>query len=190
MRADRFKVDNSKTVCRILPYFMRGRKLILLLEAIAHPLKSLHKVWLDWAEERIIEASITSQPMSLIWYLNHCFRKYFTNKADSFQILTNALAQGSVIYHIDERIAHEVGNNKFLYNLDEEPMSGHEHLTLYYKGEGDEGYYENIVIIAPNIVETAIYNNRDYEREIRKKVDAYITTQKDYQVKIIGNEGI
>ena len=85
INTDKYNITNSRIVSMILPFYARGRKIILLLDAISHPLQSIHAIWKKWALERLIEASITSQPMSIIWYLNYRFRKYFQNETDSFQ---------------------------------------------------------------------------------------------------------
>ena len=39
---EKYQIDNARAICRLLPFWIRGRKTILFLEAVAHPLKSVH----------------------------------------------------------------------------------------------------------------------------------------------------
>lgn len=107
INTDKYNITNSRIINMVLPFYARGRRISLLLEAIAHPLKSIHTTYKNWALERLIEASVTSQPMSIVWYLNHKFRKYFQNKNDSFQISTNSININSTIWYVEEQPLRE-----------------------------------------------------------------------------------
>jgi hypothetical protein len=42
MNTDIYKISNSKIICRVLPFFARGRRMILFLESVSTPLIRLH----------------------------------------------------------------------------------------------------------------------------------------------------
>ena len=86
MNTDIYKISNSKTICRVLPFFARGRRMILFLEAVASPLISLHKKFLKWAYKMLFKLKITAQTDVMVWYLNYLFNERFVNNADSFTI--------------------------------------------------------------------------------------------------------
>ncbi len=56
MNTNIYRISNARIICRVLPFFARGRKTILFLEAIASPLVSLHKKFLLWSYEMVVNA--------------------------------------------------------------------------------------------------------------------------------------
>lgn len=177
MDVTRYEIDNGKVICRLLPFFLRGRKTSLMLEAMAHPLKSLHKAYLDWALERKIEASTTSQKASLIWYLNHKMRGHFLNKEDTFRIITNMYYPESVIYNMGEQ--HE-GDDRVVVDMTE--AQSENQLYLHNIKEDIEENSQMIIIMAPRIFETQQYNNTIYEKEIKKCADKYLVAVTNYMI--------
>ena len=184
MNIARYDIDNNKVICRVIPFYLRGRKLILLMEACAHPLKSIHIEFKKWALERMIEASTTSQAMSLQWYLTHVFQSLFIDKKQQFRIIPDTLSLGAVIYDKEEPKTHS--DNTYLYNKTNDPaIEFTEQMILRYKDETENSYNADIIINAPKIQETAEYDNDNYINDIRKRVDKYMTTRIAYEIKIV-----
>lgn len=174
INTDRFNITNSKIICEALPFYARGRKLVLLLEAAAHPIISIHDEFKEWALERMIEASVTSQSSVLVWYLNHVFRKRFKDKTDSFKIVTDATEGGSTIWYLNEQVLH-VGYTPWMLNDEnEENTNNLEKLVTRDYGEVDE-VTSDVLIYAPQINESISYSYEMYKGEIRKHVDKYVT---------------
>lgn len=184
MNTKRYDITNARVISQSLPFYARGRKLILLLEAITHPLKSVHDAWKEWALERMIEASVTSQPMSLIWYLNHLFRKYFENQSDSFSILLNANEGGAVIWYLGEQVLHE-GMTPWMPNTSSEVTADDMKKLVTYNLNEKDSTVNDVIIYAPKIVETSSFSAEKYENEIRKNIDKYVTsTDFTYEISI------
>lgn len=179
---EKYQIDNARAICRLLPFWIRGRKTILFLEAVAHPLKSVHDTFKEWAYERLIDAAITSQQLSLVWYLNHRLRKHFINPNDSFRITSDAFSEGEIVYNFSEAL---LAGNHYAYNYGEEIEDATENMLLKNYDEGIE-YNADIVIIAPNIIENQDYTESNYKNEIRRYVDAYITVPDKYEVLTMG----
>lgn len=173
---DKYNITNSKIISMVLPFYARGRKLTLLLEAVAHPLVSIHNAYKSWALERLIEASTTSQPMSLIWYLNHSFKKYFQNQSDSFQIMMDSLDNNSTIWHLEEQPLHE-GTTPWLMENSSDTLDSKANKLVTRNYNEKDTEQTDIVIYAPKIIETTLFTLEMYINEIRKIVDKYLTVQ-------------
>lgn len=90
---NRYDIDNAKVIGRVLPFYVRGRKLSVFLYAIAYPLVTLHETFKKWALQKKIEASVTSQTLTMEWYLTYLFKKRFEDENASFKIIDNFLEQ-------------------------------------------------------------------------------------------------
>lgn len=174
INTDRYNITNSKVICEALPFYARGRKISLLLEAAAYPIISIHNKFKEWALERMIEASVTSQSAALVWYLNHVFKKRFKNKNDSFKIVTDATEGGATIWFLDEQVLH-VGYTPWM--LDDEIEQNDKNLNLLVTRNFDEvaEITSDVLIYAPQISDSFSYNNEMYKGDIRKHVDKYVT---------------
>lgn len=62
----RYFINFDKTVNQFVPHYLGGRKLILFLQSILVPLQQLNKEFSEWAKEKRIEASMTSQIFKLV----------------------------------------------------------------------------------------------------------------------------
>lgn len=181
----KYDIDNKRVVTRVLPFFVRGRWIVRFLVAIASPLISIHMLFKAWGLRRLIEASITSQPKSLTWYLNYIFREKFADPEDSFVIITDNSERGTVIWYLNEQIYHEEYSP---YLLEDENEENTEELRKMVTEDFDEADLSlaDIQIIAPQINETEDYTYEDYVNAIRVQVDKYIVCSVNYDVKIDG----
>lgn len=176
INTDKYNITNSRIISMVLPFYARGRKTILLLEAISHPLVSIHIAYKSWALERMIEAHITSQPMSIIWYLNHVFRKYFKNKTDSFHISQDSTNKNSVVWYVEEQYLHE-GSTPWLLENSSETLVDANKLVTRNCNEQQESVSADITIYAPQINETTLFDNDKYLLKAREIIDKYLTVQ-------------
>lgn len=180
MWANKYHIDVPKAIGKLLPFYVRGRKLTLLLEAILQPINSLHKVWLEWAQEKIIEASITSQPMSLTWYLNHKFRDHFADQNDSFYI-TDGVGSPTNIIFTEREYKRSDEYSKHVYMETE----GMESVTMNIWNYGEIlETYAGFVVIAPKPLITSIYGEDEYKHEITRIINKYNTSFSKYQLTI------
>lgn len=180
MKSAKYKIENSEIIGKALPFYARGRKLSLLIDAICHPLSTLHKYWMEMAEEAIIEASITSQPLSLTWYLNHKFNKYFINTEDSFSVFNGLDTPSSFIFTESEYFNSDE-YSQHVYNESEE----RELLTMVTLTANEASNLNaNFTIVAPAITETSTYNKTNYNNDIAKIVNKYNTSFKTYKIDI------
>lgn len=175
INTDKYNISNNKIICEVLPFYARGRKIIMLLESAIFPIISIHQKFKEWALEKLIEASITSQPTVLIWYLNHIFKKRFTNINDSFQIITDVNESGATIWYLDEQILH-TGSTPWMPESEKDTDSEHyPNLITKDLDEENNSHSVDILIYAPPIEETSKYTNEIYKGDIRYCIDKYLT---------------
>ena len=92
-----YRINTDRMVNQLVPHYLGGRKLILFLQAILQPLNSLNVKWKEWADEKRIEAAMTSQVIMMEYFLNHKFRKYFLDTSEHIVISDGAI-NGVPIY--------------------------------------------------------------------------------------------
>ena len=93
----RYRLPTDKLINRLVPYYLSGRRYILLLQSWAYPLKELNDRFTAFAREKHIEARMTSQVMYFEWFLNHKFSSYFVHSADRI-FITETTPLGVDIY--------------------------------------------------------------------------------------------
>lgn len=81
-----YKIDTDRIVNLLTPHYLGGRKLILYLQSLLAPLKSVGEVWESWATEKRIEAAMTSQVIMLEYFLNRKFQKFLENPSQRIVI--------------------------------------------------------------------------------------------------------
>ncbi|MEG0646452.1 MAG: hypothetical protein RR471_04705 [Bacteroides sp.] len=96
----RYRLPTDKLINRLVPYYLSGRKYILLLQSMVYPLQSLNDRFVEFAREKHLEARMTSQIIYFEWYLNHKFSRYFANAEDRI-FITESTSLGVDIYHED-----------------------------------------------------------------------------------------
>lgn len=94
----RYKLPIDKLVNRLVPYYLNGRRYILLLQSLAYPLQTLNGRFMAFAKEKHIEARMTSQVICFEWYLNYKFGRYLVDVSDRI-FLSESVSLGVDLYH-------------------------------------------------------------------------------------------
>lgn len=76
-----YKINTDRLANRLLPHYLGGRRLVLFVQSLLHPLGTLNKTWKEWADEKRIEAAMTSQIIMLEYYLNRKYKKYLNDSS-------------------------------------------------------------------------------------------------------------
>ena len=175
----RYVIDFAKTINRLVPYYIGGRKLILYLQALMKPLQEVNDAFVEYAKETRIEGSMTSQKFKFEWFLNRKFGKYFANGGRI--LIKNSEHLGAPIYY---------GNASI-------PLS--DHLVMYYASEGNNNvklHYQNektaessvsFVVSSPTI-NTSLISQEKYEAMLRYYIDKYRISGKTYNINYTDNE--
>lgn len=190
---DFVKINNAILIGRLLPFWARGRKTSLLLQAILSPIISAHNNFKAWALERFIECHITSQRPSLEWFLKYKLKKHFLNGCDVFTIV-NGNDKSICCFNNYNRSSQQPWDNQMLCDVNAGPLidtkSGKRRIND--ANRDDDNIYnrpmliDSIVVNAPAIVNTINYNYEDYERDIRYIMSKYMINFKRIYI-IIAN---
>lgn len=96
----RYNLPIDKMINRLVPHYLSGRKYILFLQSLVFPLKSLSERFEKFAQEKHIEARMTSQVIYFEWYLNYKFARYFVDSNERI-FIKESISLGADIYHED-----------------------------------------------------------------------------------------
>ncbi len=96
----RYKLPTDRLVNQLVPYYLCGRKYILMLQSLIYPLSLLNDKFVAFAKLRHIEARMTSQVIYFEWYLNYKFSTYFKEPSERI-FISESDPLGVDIYHED-----------------------------------------------------------------------------------------
>lgn len=171
----RYFINFDKTINQLTPAYIGGRKLILFMQSLAFPLRSLNDAFVEWAKETRIEASMTSQVFKLEWYLNRKFSKYFINKTQRIAISNIAFTLGVPIYaegasvpQTDNMVMHQESEN-----INDDPF--------YFQHERTASNSYSFIVHSPTI-DTTLISTEDYIAMLSYYVDKYKLANKTYTI--------
>lgn len=198
INVDFANIDNATIIGRLLPFWARGRKTSLFLQAILSPLTSAHNQFKAWALQRFIECQVTAQKSSLEWYLKYRLKFHFQNENDSFYI-TSGVNESLSCLSGDVWRNGLHWDNEQRWGVDYEPLvSMNMNLTcintgkwenrmlwnnalLWFNENNGKKYNDDYLemvnqtnVYAPAIIDTVNYNHEDYERDIRNILSQFM----------------
>lgn len=188
MNIRQYTVNINKAICRLLPYYLRGRRLISLLEGSAKPLDDFNNgpnAFHIWAKETLIKASMTAQPIKLERYLNYLFKdKWKLNGDIKIQAFSPTMC---VLYRKDECFEHQTANGKNVpYAPNMSPIimrsKGEKSNIILNTKANSPDIGVNILISIPKL--NASLNHEDCIRQIKKIVNTYIPVTGTYTIRI------
>lgn len=167
-------IDNSKMIARVLPFWARGRKLSLLLQALLNPIVSAHRSFQDWGLQRYIECRVTGQKKSIEWYLKYKLQFHFLNEGDTFFVSQD-------VKEIMEYLETDREDNSELQGQLEEWIADQE------RNGNDLTQFNQTIVFAPAIMDTVSYDHSDYERDIRNIMSKYMINFNKISIIIANN---
>ncbi len=172
----RYYINFDKTINQLVPYYLGGRKLILFLQSLIYPLRSVNDSFVEWAKETRIEASMTSQVFKFEWFLNRKFKKYFLYDNEKISI-KNGKKLGVAIYHQSANIAES--DNMVVYHESEGKRTGN---PLFYANEKTDESIVSFTVFTPQI-NTSLVTHEAYLAMMSYYIDKYRLAGKTYNIK-------
>lgn len=169
----RYSINFDKTINQLTPHYIGGRKLILLMQALASPLRSLNQDFAEYAAEKRIETSMTSQILPFTWFLNRKFKKYFQSQAERITI-TNMTTLGVPIYNENADIIQT--ENLSLYT--EKEGKGN---AFYYQNERTDTNTYSFIVHSPAI-DTTLISKDSYLSMLTYWIERYRLAGKTYKI--------
>lgn len=176
VRRYRFPVD--KLVNRLVPHYLCGRRYILFVQSLVYPLQSLAVRFEALAKEKHIEARMTSQVIYFEWYLNHKFKKYFTDPTLDIRI-QDSTPLGVDLYHEGAADARPFtvwyeGEQVAVADPAEEPR------PLFLRGEEKSVNQVSFMVSVPPVT----LSQREIASMVAHEVERYRTAGKTYLIRI------
>lgn len=211
INVDFLNISNSKLIGRLLPFWARGRKMSLLIQALLNPLIEVHNSFKQWALEKYIYCHITAQAMSLEWYLTYRLRHHFRNPNHSFLIISEVketvacfsteVWRNNLYWHNHLRWAlntDPLQNTNINYCCFNTGLWENELLwnnSFFWENEPIDRQYiddyfeliDRIIVYAPALAVDVNYNDEDYERDIRYILSQFMVCFQKVAVIILEN---
>lgn len=171
----RYSINFDKTINQLAPHYLGGRKLILLMQALVAPMRSLNEEFSEYAKEKRIEASMTSQILPFTWFLNRKFKKYFVDKNLKITI-TNISTLGVPLYNESADVVQT--ENLSLYLESEGASHGKK---FYYQNERTDSNSYSFLVHSPAI-DTTLISKENYLTMLSYQIDKYRLAGKTYKI--------
>lgn len=175
----RYHINFDKTVNQLVPHYIGGRKLILFIQAILYPLQTLNDAFSQWARDKRIEASMTSQVIKFEWFLNYKFSKYFTNPQDRITIMS-AVRFGTELNWEDTAAS---GVQHQVVRFENESEDVEDNMILYHSDENDAAGNKSFIVSSPAIDMTKISED-EYLDMLTFQIDKYKISGKTYSIEL------
>lgn len=94
----RYVVESKTLVGQLVPFFLRGKRVLQFMAAICSPLDDVNNVFQTWAHDTLIDAATTSQVIVLKWVLKNKLIKYMANADDEFAFDTYDRSNYATLY--------------------------------------------------------------------------------------------
>ena len=94
----RYKLSIDRTVNRLVPHYLSGRRFILFVQSCLYPLQCTNERFRDFTKEMHIRARMTSQVIYFEWFLNYKFGKYIRDGKDRI-LIRDSESVGVDLYH-------------------------------------------------------------------------------------------
>lgn len=171
MRSHKINVD--RLVNQLVPHYLGGRRLILLLQSCLKPLQTANDRWVEWVQEKKVEASLTSQVILMEYYLNKKFKKYFKDQ-DKCIIISDGTVPGVPIYF------QSAGENISKFVLYNENENGKKQ-PFQWQNEKSSSNDVSFIVFCP-YVNTDIITEKELSGMISYVIDKYKVAGKSYRI--------
>lgn len=171
MRSHKINVD--RLVNQLVPHYLGGRRLILFLQSCLKPLQTANDRWVEWVQEKKVEASLTSQVILMEYYLNKKFKKYFKDQ-DKCIIISDGTVPGVPIYF------QSAGENISKFVLYNENENGKKQ-PFQWQNEKSSSNDVSFVVFCP-YVNTNVITEKELSGMISYVIDKYKVAGKSYRI--------
>lgn len=167
-----YRINTDRLVNQLVPHYLGGRRMILFLQSLLQPLNTLNKTWKEWADEKRIEAALTSQVIMLEYFLNRKFKKYLADTSQPI-IISDGEVNGTPMYWQSANSVDDV----VLYNASEKKDTQ----TFRWKDEKLVSSDVSFIVSCP-AVNTEIISETELTAMISYYVEKYRIAGKTFKV--------
>lgn len=171
---NRYAIDFHRLVNSLVPHFMGGRKLILLLQSLVSPLKAVNTTFVQWAREYRLTALTNAQCMRLDYYLRHRLGDFVANTGEPFEFV-HPRPSAVILYSMTLDTAPKT----VMYGNDETGGNG---VVFKKRGEILDSENGSFIVKAPAVKTDA--PETEYLNRIRNIIDTYRVAGKTFDIQI------
>jgi hypothetical protein len=173
---NRYKINFDKTVNLLTPWYLGGRRFILLVQSLIQPLQEVNDAFLEYAKEIRIETNMTSQIFPFTWYLNHKYSSYFADPTDEIQIISQSQPTGVAIYH-------ESANTTHSFKIIEQ-SEGIDTTKLYLQSDNSENSMStySFEVKVPKLADSV--DKAEFTVLLKSTIERYRLAGKSYKIEI------
>lgn len=180
----RYEASSKTLVGELMPFFLRGKKLMQFMSAICSPLDSVNKAYRSWCRNTLIEAATTAQIITLKWSMKERLKQYFANENDGFQFTTNGRSDYTTVYESQsEQILHTEAVNIYMpEDTSDDSVTTEENKVIIRDKEEISSEDTDLIIVAP-----AHNDNIDddtYIKKIKQCFEPYLAYDMEYKIVI------
>jgi hypothetical protein len=167
-----YQINTDKLVNQLVPHYLGGRRIILFLQSLLQPLKTLNQTWKEWADEKRIEAALTSQVIMMEYFLNRKFKKYFANASQQI-VISDGEINGTPMYWQSTNSIDDV----ILYNASE----GKEATTFKWENEKLASSDYSFIVNCP-AVNTSLVSETEFTAMVSYYIEKYRIAGKTFKI--------
>jgi hypothetical protein len=184
---ERYTVSSKTLVGQLVPFFLRGKKVLQFLAAISAPLDSVNSVFQKWCRDTLIDAATTSQIIVLKWSMKEKLKQYFTDENASFQFDTYGRTEYTTVYEDQsEQLLHSEATNIYMPEDVSDDSITDENAKVVIRDRIELSDEDNdLTIIAP--VHNSKISDDEYIRKIKQCFEPYLAYDMEYTISINKN---
>lgn len=184
---DRYTVSSKTLVSELVPYFLRGTKLMQFLTAICSPLDSVNKVFQNWCRNTLVDAATTSQIIVLKWSMKERLKQYFVNENDEFQFYTYGRADYTTVYEdqSEQKLHSEAANIYMPEDVSDTSVTDEDAKVVIRDKNELSSESNDLTIVAP--AHNSKISKDAYIKKIKQCFEPYLAYDMEYTIAINQN---
>lgn len=184
INVDRYTASSKTLIGELVPFFLRGKKLLQFLSAICSPLDSVNKTFSKWCRATLVDAATTSQIIVLKWSMKEKLKQYFFDENDNFQFDTYGRTDYTTVYeNQSEQELHSEATNIYMPEDVSDTSITDEVAKVIIRDRKELMSESNdLTIIAP--AHNFKISDEEYIRKIKQCFEPYLAYDMEYTIAI------
>lgn len=180
----KYSVSSASLVGELIPFFMRGRRVLRFLTAICSPLDSVNAEFQKWCKSTLIDAAATSQIIVLKWSMKEKLKDYFIDANASFQFNTYGRSDYTTVYeNQSEQNLHSSGTNIYMPENTSDNSIADESSKVVIRNQSElKSESNDLTIVAP--AHNSKISDEEYIMKIKQCIEPYLAYDMEYTISI------
>lgn len=184
INVSRYEANSKTLVGELMPFFLRGKKIMQAMSAICSPLDSVNKMYRDWCKYTLVEAVTTAQVITLKWSMKERLKQYFANENDGFQFTTDGRSDYTTVYEsqTEQNLHSEAVNIYMPEDISGDDTIADENKVIIRDKEELSSENTDLIIVAP--AHNDSIDDDTYIKKIKQCFEPYLAYDMEYKITI------